>query len=464
MDLLCHAYSNSSDEEPEPEPKLKPEYRPVIPPPPKRFKPETPSQNLRTEAPVPGRYISKRERALSAQSPRVPNPAPTPNQNLNLNPNPPVVASPVLGSISDSEIPRDVLSSLRQAKGRASLSQIPKRLAVDLRSHTKAVNALDWSPSHAHLLASAGMDQTVCVWNVWSRDQKIARIFRYHNAAVKDVKWSPQGLSVLSCGYDCSSRLIDVEKGIETQIFKEDQVVGVIKFCPDNSNIFLSGGSKGCLRLWDIRNGNVVCEYIRGLGPILDVEFTINGKQFISSSDVSGSNLSENSIIVWDVSRQVPLSNQRICFKARYDTFGVHAMSSFSGLNFVAKAPSQVYVEAYTCPSVRCHPFEPCFVAQSNANYIAIFSSSPPFRLDKYKRYESHGVSGFPVKCNFSLDGEKLVSGSSDGSIYIYNYRSSELVRKIKVYEQACIDVVFHPVLPNVIGSCSWNGDVSIFE
>lgn len=277
------------------------------------------------------------------------------------------------------------------------------------------------------------MDQTVCVWNVWSRDQKIARLFRYHNAAVKDVKWSPQGLSVLSCGYDCSSRLIDVEKGIETQIFKEDQVVGVIKFCPDNSNIFLSGGSKGCLRLWDIRNGNVVCEYIRGLGPILDVEFTINGKQFISSSDVSGSNHSENSIIVWDVSRQVPLSNQ-------------------------------VYVEAYTCPSVRCHPFEPCFVAQSNANYIAIFSSSPPFRLDKYKRYESHGVSGFPVKCNFSLDGEKLVSGSADGSIYIYNYRSSELVRKIKVYEQACIDVVFHPVLPNVIGSCSWNGDVSIFE
>ncbi|KAB5521568.1 hypothetical protein DKX38_025887 [Salix brachista] len=514
MDLLCNAYSNSSDEEPEP--KFKPNYKPVIPPHPKRFKPETPSQNLRTEAPVPGRYISKRERALSAQLSQVPNPAPTPN----LNPNPTVVTSPVLGSISDSEIPPDVLSSLRQAKGRASLSQIPQRLAVDLRSHTKAVNALDWSRSHAHLLASAGMDQTVCVWNVWSRDQKIARLFKYHNAAVKDVKWSPHGLSVLSCGYDCSSRLIDVEKGIETQIFKEDQVVGVIKFCPDNSNIFLSGGSKGCLRLWDIRNGKVVCEYVRGLGPILDVEFTINGKQFISSSDVSGSNVSENSIIIWDISRQVPLSNQhalRICFKARYDTFGLHAMSSFSGLYFVvyyhvhmyfargvplvwgilnayalkyyvsqnntlvqnltfwdawseAKAPSQVpyplpvYVEAYTCPSVRCHPFEPCFVAQSNANYIAIFSSSPPFRLDKYRRYESHGVSGFPIKCNFSLDGEKLVSGSSDGSIYIYNYRSSELVRKIKVYEQACIDVVYHPVLPNVIASCSWNGDVSIFE
>lgn len=124
----------------------------------------------------------------------------------------------------------------------------------------------------------------------------------------------------------------------------------------------------------------------------------------------------------------------------------------------------QVYVEAYTCPCIRSHPFDSVFVAQSNGNYIAIFSSSPPFKLNKYKRYESHGVSGFPIKCNFSLDGENLISGSSDGSIYFYNYRSSELVRKIKAYEQASVDIAVHPFLPNVIASCSWNGEVSVFE
>ena len=107
---------------------------------------------------------------------------------------------------------------------------------------------------------------------------------------------------MLSCGYDCSSRLIDVEKSIETQNFKEEDVVRVIKFHPDNSNLFLAGGSKGSLRLWDIRSGKVAHQYTRGLGPILDVEFSLNGKQFISSSDVSGVNMSENSIIVWDIS------------------------------------------------------------------------------------------------------------------------------------------------------------------
>ncbi|KAJ0046853.1 hypothetical protein Pint_04350 [Pistacia integerrima] len=441
MDLLCNAYSTNSDDEPQSEPKSKTISRNPLFPPSKRPRPEfsdplteprsvpLPNQlysSLHNETPVAGRYISKRERALSGSIvPTVPEPGPSQN---------PTVTKPVLGSISESDIPHDILSSLRyRPKGRVQQSRLSGRLFAALCCHTKAVNTIQWSPTHAHLLASAGMDHSICIWNVWSRHQKLARAFSFHNAAVNDVKWSPQGLFVLSCGYDSSLRLIDVEKGIETQNFKEEQVIRVIKFHPDNPNLFLSGGSKGSIRLWDIRRGKVVHEYIRGLGPILDVEFTINGKQFISSSDVSGVNMSENSVIVWDISREVPLSNQ-------------------------------VYVEAYTCPCIRHHPFDPYFVAQSNGNYIAIFSSSPPFRLDKYRRYENHVVSGFPIKCNFSLDGEKLVSGSSDGSIYIYNCRSTKLDRKIKAYEQACIDVAIHPILPDIIASCNWHGDISVFE
>ncbi|CAK9153469.1 unnamed protein product [Ilex paraguariensis] len=432
MDLLCNAYSAASDEDDEPD-----HGRPVLPPS-KRPKPQNPlpitkplplcrsthNPNLPTEAPLPGRYISKRERAVLASVPTTPN----------LIPPIPVTTSPVVGSISYSDLPYDILSSLRhQTKGRPWLGQMSEKLYTTLNCHKNAVTSLKWSSSHAHLLASAGMDHSICIWNVWSRDHKKARVFNHHNAAVKDVKWSQHGLFLLSCGYDCSSRLIDVEKGLEAQVFKEDQVVGVVKFHPNNSDLFLSGGSKGLIKLWDIRIGKVVHEYRRGLGPILDVEFTTDAKQFISSCDESKGNISENSIIVWDVLRQVPLSNQ-------------------------------VYVEAYTCPCIRTHPFDPYFVAQSNGNYIAIFSSKPPFKLDKYRRYESHGVSGFPIKCNFSLDGEIIASGSSDGCIYFYNSKSSELMKKIKAYEQACMDVAFHPVMPNVIASCSWNGDVSVFE
>ncbi|KAL6553893.1 hypothetical protein OROMI_019566 [Orobanche minor] len=401
-------------------------------PPPKRARPESwfrnpiqmpafPRPSYHVEAPIPGSYISKRQRAALAS-----------NQNLtDWNPSY-VDPSPVVGNLSDSHLPHGILTALRHHnKGSVVSNQTSQSLSAALRGHVKSVNSLQWSKSHAHVLASAGMDHTVRIWNVWSRGQKQARILNFHRAAVKDVKWSQQGLTVLSCGYDCTSRLVDVEKGMEAQVFKEDQFVEVVKFCPDNYNLFLSGGSKGHLKLWDIRTGMVVHEYVRSLGPILDVEFTIDGKYLITSSDVSKSNLSENSIIVWDVSREVPLSNQ-------------------------------VYTEAYTCPCIRCHPSEPYFIAQSNGNYVAIFSTRTPFKLDKYKRYEGHGVSGFPIKCNFSLDGNLVASGSSDGCIYFYDSKTSKLLRKIKAYEHACVDVVFHPSLPDVVASCSWNGEVSI--
>ncbi|KAH1247673.1 WD repeat-containing protein 25 [Glycine max] len=179
----------------------------------------------------------------------------------------------------------------------------------------------------AHLLASAGMDHAVCIWNVWSRNQKKACLLNFHNAAVKDVKWSQQGHFLLSCGYDCTSRLIDVEKGLETQVFRQDQIVGVIKLHPDDSNLFLSEGSKGQIKLCDARTGKVVHDYNQNLGLILDVEFTMNGKQFISSSDVSQSNASENAIIVWDVSREVPLSNQPYSTIAEASTHDSRATS-----------------------------------------------------------------------------------------------------------------------------------------
>ncbi|CAN6557989.1 unnamed protein product [Malus baccata var. baccata] len=223
MDLLCNVYSNPSDnDEEEEEEEAEGIKQTITPPNPKRLKSDNPFAHtkfhhplpestqfptLQAEAPVPGRYISKRERALLVSQPTVPDPQP--------NPNGPVTTLPVFGKISDSDVPRDVMLLLRnKAKnGRSQLGQLPQRMSVALNKHTKAVNAVHWSPTH--------------------------------------------GLSVLSCGYYSSSRLVDIEKGLEIQVFKEDQVVTVIKFHPDNSNLFISGGSKGGIRLWDVRSGKV---------------------------------------------------------------------------------------------------------------------------------------------------------------------------------------------------------------
>lgn len=163
MDLLCNAYSNASDNEEEEEESAKqPRPENFTPPNSKRLKPDNPfthtkTQNplsgstqfpaLRIEAPVPGRYVSKRERALLGSQPT----APDPNPDALL-----LTTSPVFGSISDSDVPRDIKSLLRNKakKGRAQLGQMPQRMSVPLSRHTKAVNAVHWSPTHVYSSSS----------------------------------------------------------------------------------------------------------------------------------------------------------------------------------------------------------------------------------------------------------------------------------------------------------------------
>lgn len=59
-------------------------------------------------------------------------------------------------------------------------------------------------------------------------------------------------------------------------------------------------------------------------------------------------------------------------------------------------SPSAVSQERYTCPSLALHPREPVFLAQTNGNYLALFSAVWPYRMSRRRRYEGHKV---PLTC-----------------------------------------------------------------
>lgn len=69
--------------------------------------------------------------------------------------------------------------------------------------------------------------------------------------------------------------------------------------------------------------------------------------------------------------------------------------------------------ERYTCPSLALHPLEESFVAQTNGDYMAVFSSQQPYRMNKRRRYEGHKVSN---ECGLGGVGGGLV-GVNEGLI-----------------------------------------------
>lgn len=73
-------------------------------------------------------------------------------------------------------------------------------------------------------------------------------------------------------------------------------------------------------------------------------------------------------------------------------------------------------------------------------------------------------VEGYAVGCECSPDGDLLVTGSADGRVLLYCFRTASRARTLHGHTQACVGTTFHPVLPSVLATCSWEGDIKIWH
>jgi len=324
------------------------------------------------------------------------------------------------------------LKTHRKERLEAGYNRLPRGLCFSLTGHTAGVNTIRWSHTDGALLASSSMDSTIRLWDVHEA-QSCVKELRVHTGGVRDVQWGEGNGSLLSCGFDNTARISDVETGQCKQVFDHKEFVTAIRFHPSNPNLFISGCYRSGIKCWDIRASRCVTQYKGYFGQVQDLEFLPGGRSFISSSDVIKRNSTDKAIIVWDFETPVALSNQ-------------------------------VYLEAYTCPSIRVHPDGKHFLAQSNGNYIAIFQTKPPFKINRHKRYEGHQVSGYRIQCNISPDGTLVTTGSADGTVYIYNWSSSRVIKIIAGHKQVCTDAVYHPSVLRMLATCSWDGTINIFQ
>lgn len=202
---------------------------------------------------------------------------------------------------------------------------------------------------------------------------------------------------------------------------------------PDFEHIFLCG-TKDNILCYDIRTNNKdpIKTYYSKCENVLDIAF-LNGKEFICSSSIVSRDSADRTIMTWDFDSGAILSNQ-------------------------------IYLELYTCPSLKVDPTGTGFVAQTFGDYIAAFSATKPYRI-KNKRYNGHKVSGYNIQCDISPDNQYLITGDADGSMFFYNYENSHLIKDMVVLRGIPANKVqWHPLLPSTVASASWNGQVQIWK
>ncbi|RIB21884.1 WD40-repeat-containing domain protein [Gigaspora rosea] len=175
-------------------------------------------------------------------------------------------------------------------------SSIPRRQIISLpKEHIKGVNSLLWCGSFGQVLASASMDRTVRIWDIF-RSKKCVRVIK-HDGAVKDIRWSINFNNLLSGGYDKIAKLSDIETGTTIQTFPHPQIVTTLRYHPTQPNIFVSGMIQDGIRSWDLRTNKVIKETRKFMGSVNDIEFFPNGNNILTCSDYVVRNASDKNIM-----------------------------------------------------------------------------------------------------------------------------------------------------------------------
>ncbi|XP_070571102.1 WD repeat-containing protein 25-like isoform X3 [Ptychodera flava] len=311
--------------------------------------------------------------------------------------------------------------------------RIPQKRMYTFTEHSSAINRIRWNNSQdSHLLASASMDRSVRIWDPIA-SKKCVQTFLYHGKGIRDVQWSQSGDHVLSCGYDKTARLCHIETGKEVVCLQHPAYVTCVKFNPAQPSVFLSGTYESAILCWDTRINKVIKEYRGQFGQVLDLLFLSGGSTFVCSTDIVSKDSSDKTLIAWDVRTSAILSNQ-------------------------------IYHEKYTCPTLISHPHEDVFLAQTNGDYIGYFSAVKPYKMMKTKRCEGHSVSGYSIGCDISADGNVVITGSADGKIHFYDYKSARRIHVMSSHQDVCIDVAVHPISTTLLASCSWGGVISLWQ
>ncbi len=135
-------------------------------------------------------------------------------------------------------------------------------LPFTLQGHAGAVTALAW---HGTVLASAGADQKILLWNV--ADQKTVHTLAT-SGITRAMAMSPDGKLLVSAGDDPAIQLWDTAAGKPiAKLEAHADWVAALAFSRDGKRL-ASGGYDGMVRIWDVEGRKKLLDISTAPAPV----------------------------------------------------------------------------------------------------------------------------------------------------------------------------------------------------
>ena len=162
-----------------------------------------------------------------------------------------------------------------------------------LKGHTDVINSIAFSPN-GRLLASVSHDRTIKLWNVHNQ-QNVATL--REGTLFRTVAFSPDG-KLLATGGWIHVKLWNVGRRTEIATLQHDQQVQTVAFSSDGEFLAVGDSSRegaGTVKVWSVQNQQVIAILEDDLVVVRSVTFS-SDDQYLASSHYNGE------VKVWNVS------------------------------------------------------------------------------------------------------------------------------------------------------------------
>jgi type VI secretion system protein ImpC len=222
---------------------------------------------------------------------------------------------------------------------------------------------------------------------------------RGHDGSIYAVAFSPDNRTLISAAHDRLLKLWDVKTGREVSVFEgHENPVYALAIYPDGTKV-VSGSSSGNIAIWDIASGQKTSSFKAHRGAITSIAISPDGKRIVSGSE-------GRTVKIWELKSGRELH-----------TLLGHA----SAVNSIAISPEGLRVFSAGDRTIRLWDIE----------------SGEKINILKYHAF----VSAIAV----SLDGTKLVSGSTAGKIKLWDLGQNRELYTIQGHRSWIKNVVITP-------------------